>query len=94
VLILVAEVGLSVSFIFQPQTLGSLSVRPFLALLLSMALTATLGFLVRFAHLSFIEQITAPAIAGTLASLSLWVLASAAVYLLVTRHLLTKETAE
>jgi hypothetical protein len=94
VLILVAEVGLSVSFIFQPQTLASLSVRPFLVLLLSMALTATLAFLVRFVHLSFIEQVTAPAVAGTLTLLSLWVLASATVYLLVTRHLLTKKTAE
>jgi hypothetical protein len=90
VLILVAEVGISVSFIFQRhvQALASFSVRPFLALLVSTVLAATLALLIRFAHLAPVEQITAPAIAATLALLSLWTLVSAAVYLHVAREYL------
>ena len=93
VLILVADIMISFSFMLQPSGTSILAqtsagVRGFLAALTSALLGAGLWLVLRFESFDFLQRSTAQAVTYTLAFLSLWILVIAAVYLYIAHDLL------
>jgi hypothetical protein len=90
-LILIAEVTISLSFMLRPPSAAtSAGGRGFLAALASALLGVSLWLLVRFEPFDFLRQPTTSAIAPTLAFLSLWILVIAALYLYIAHDLLSE----
>jgi hypothetical protein len=89
-LILIAEVTISLSFMLRTPNTPSAGVRGSLAALASALLGVSLWLLVRFEPFDFLRQSTTLAIAYTLAFSSLWTLVIAALYLYIGHDLLSE----